>query len=282
MKEELVDKADGKMISLFQVDIRDNKFDIAGKEILTEEAIYEFEQSLPADVRDTRIRGIFFHLKGAVYKEFSDAHVKDFTYQYPDPVICTLDPHDRNPHHVIWAFVDRQDDIHVDYEIQLHCELDELAYRIIDIEKARGYRMRKRLIDPNFGRRPSKIGNNRTVIQELARYGASFFEADDNRELGHMIVRDFLHYDMKRPVTSVNKPTLFFHRDRTPMTIRSMRNLQYDEWMGATADIRNPKEVQRQKDDHGADCVRYMCISKPRFKGMIEYVTNSGLTAPAY
>lgn len=282
MKEELVDKADGKTIALFQVDIRDNKFDVAGKPILSEEAIKEFEASLPADVRDTRIRGVFFHLKGAVYKEFSDNHIEDSEYQYPDPVICVLDPHDRNPHHVIWASIDRQDDIHVDYELQTHCELDELAYRILDIEKARGYKMRRRIIDPNFGRRPSKIGNSRNVIQELARYGASFYEADDNIELGHMIVRDYLHYNDKKPLSAINKPKLFFHRARTPLTIRSMRNLQYDEWMGSTADIRNPKEVQRQKDDHGADCVRYLCISKPRFKSIVEYVTNSGLSSPAY
>lgn len=270
MKEKLVDKADGKSISLFQVDIRDNKFTCDGTPILTEEAIQEFEAELPEDVRETRLHGHFFHLRGIVYREFSEVHISsDFSYSYPDPVICVLDPHDRNPHHLIWAFIDREDDIYVDYELIVHCELDDLASKIRMIEKERGYKMKRRLIDPNFGRRPSGVGHSRSVMDELSRHGAHFYEADDNRELGHMMVRDLLHYDRKKPVTAINKPKLFFSPDRTPRTVHSMRNYQYDEWIGKTRGEKDPKEKSKDKDTHGADCVRYLCVSRPSYRSVI-------------
>lgn len=266
MKEDLVDKADGKTISVFTVNIRDNLKTVGGDAILTEEAIKEFEDAIPEDVRATRISGQFFHMRGMIYKGFSEEHIKDFVYKEKYPVICVLDPHDRNPHHLIWAFIDEEDDIYVDYELIIHCELPDLAQKIREVEKSRNYKIKKRLIDPNFGRKPAASGRNMSVMQELAKNGASFYEANDNVELGHMLVREALHYDNKKPVTAVNKPKFFLSRDRAPKTIRSIKNYQYQEWAGKTREDHDPKEVDKDKDAHGADCVRYLIISKPTYE----------------
>lgn len=268
MKEELVDKSDGKRIECFFANMRDNKFDISGNAILSEEAIKEFEEGLPEEIKEIRVDGQFFNLRGRVYKEFSDAHLLDFKYQYPDGVICVLDPHDRNPHHVIWAYVDRSDDVFIDYELTIRCELDDLARTILAIEKERGYRMRKRVIDPNFGLKPAKPGCNWSVKDELTKHGCSFYPGNDELELGHMIVRDYLHYDRKREMTATNKPKVFFSKERCPITIRSIRNLQYDEWAPATRNKKNLKEETQEKDSHGADCVRYLLVNKPRFRAL--------------
>lgn len=267
MKEELADRADGKNIDLFTVDMRDNMFTIDGSPILSSQAIKEFEAEIPEDVKETRLHGKFFHLRGVVYQEFGDYHIlneSEMKYDGRSPVICVLDPHDRVPHHVIWAWIDRDDDIHVDYEWDGHLELDELAQTIMSIEKKRGYNMKRRLIDPNFGRKPSRVGTNKTVIQELSSHSCRFYEANDNIELGHMIVRDYLHFDHAKPVTAVNKPKLFFSKERCPKTIRSMRNLQYEDWTGKNANDKDPKEREKDKENHGADCIRYLCISKPK------------------
>ena len=282
MKDELVDKADGIKIDCFFAQMRDNLEDISGKPILSETAIKEFEDSLPEEIKEIRVDGKFFTLRGRVYREFSDDHILHFNYQYPDPVICVLDPHDRKPHHVIWAYVDRNDDIYVDYEISAHCELDDLARKIRAIEEARGYKMRKRLIDPNFGLKPAKPGANWSVKEELTKYSCNFYPANDDIELGHMIVRDLLHYDRKKPMTAVNKPKLFFSKERVPLTIRSIRNLQYDEWLGLTKNKRDPKEEERDKDTDGADCIRYLSVSKPRFRVMQESAENYALEGAAY
>lgn len=271
MKEDLIDRADGKTIEVFQVRMRDNMQDIEGNAILSEESISEFERMVSEDTRETRLGGVFFHLRGAIYKEFGEAHIMDdIKYEYPDPVICVLDPHDRLAHHVIWAFIDKNDDVFVDYESVVRCELEDLAKHITRIERERGYRVKKRIIDPNFGRKPYAPGGNLSVMQELARYGCPFYEGMDDKELGHMIVREYLHWDSSRPLTALNMPKVFFSRSRCPVTIRSMKNLQYEDWSGVTKDRKNPKEVEQDKENHGADTVRYLLVSKPRFSALRE------------
>lgn len=266
MKEELLDRADGKKIALFTGSTYDNMQDIHGNVILSEESIRRFEETISDDYKETRLHGVFFTARGIVYKTFGEAHISDdMKYEYPNPVICVLDPHDRLPHHLIWAFIDRQDDIYVDSEMIIHCELPDLAKAIAAHEKKMGYKMKKRLIDPNFGRKPAAAGSNFSVIQELRKHGIGFYEPCDDVELGHMIVRDYLQYNKDKPITAVNKPKLFFSRQRAPVTIRSMRNLQYQEWAGKTKDDKNAKEVEKEKDNHGADTVRYLCIERPKY-----------------
>ena len=263
-KEELVDQVDGKQIDCITAVMTDNLTDIKGNPILSEEAIKRFEKTLSEDVRETRVYGKFFHLRGTVYTEFSEMHTLEFDYEYPEPVICVLDPHDRQPHHVIWAFVDKMDDIYVHREMSVHCTVQELAGKIRMLEKSEGYKMRRRLIDPNFGRKPL-ITTGRNMIEELAKSGCpGWAEADDPKDEGHLKVKDYLHYDRRIPIDYTNKPKLFFHKKNTPITIRSMRNYQYEEWVGKIASERDPKEKPKDKETHGADCVRYLCMSNPR------------------
>ena len=267
MKEKLVDAMDGKKIDVVTATMRDNLFDIKGNPILMEQDIKDFEDSLPEDVKDTRVYGKFFHLRGMVYTEFSDIHKAEFNYQYPDPVTCVLDPHDRQPHHVIWAFLDRTDDVFIHTELSVHCTVQELARLIRKIEKDNGYKMRRRLIDPNFGKKPL-ITTGRNMIQELAMSGCGgWCEADDPKDEGHLKVKDYLHFNRKQPISLTNKPKIFFHRTRVPLTIHSIQNYQYEEWVGKIASERDPKEKPKERETHGADVVRYLCMSNPKYKG---------------
>ena len=276
MKEEIVDKADGKNIEVFTADVRDNKFDTHGNPILLEEDIVRWENRLTDEEKETRIHGRFFHLRGVVYKELSDVHLVDnFSYEKEFqgyPVICVLDPHDRQPHWITWAAIDRINDVYIIYETIIHCSTQELAARILATEKYFGWNMRKRLIDPNFGRRPARIGLNTSLIEELRKFRCIFTEANDAKETGQMKVKSLLHYDRKRPLDINNKPKLFFVRDLVPRTIHSMRNLQHDEWKGQTD--RDPKEEIKPKDTHGADCIRYLCADNPTFDGAQTYEPN--------
>ena len=296
MKEELVDKADGKFIEVVTATIFDNVTDIKGNEILSKTAIDEWKRTLSEDVAKTRIYGDFFHLRGTVYTEFRDIHIQRFQYNYPDPVICILDPHDRQPHHVIWAIVTPDDDLYVHTELSVHCTVEELASSIKRIEKGiyskmtgpdgnekdvkMGYRMRRRLIDPNFGRKPL-ITTGRNMIEELSRAGCpGWAEADDPIEEGHLKVKDYLHYDIEEPVSLTNKPKLYFHQDRCPLTIKSMKNYQYAEWIGKTNEERDPKEAPKPKDTHGADCVRYLCMSNPTYSRAMDSADYELTEAP--
>lgn len=264
MKDELIDKADGSRIAAFTADIRDNKYDIMGNSILREDDIRQFESMLTEDEKATRIHGKFFHLKGLVYKEFdTNVHCLDnFHYEEGYPVICVLDPHDRLPHHIIWAMVDRINDVYVMFELVKEGTIQELAAMIKATEKYFGWRVVKRLIDPNFGRKPL-LSTGLNVIDELYKYKVNFTEADDNDATGRLKVKEMLHYDRTRPIDINNKPKLYFVRDKCPITIRSIMNYQYAEWKGNQD--RDAKEEDKPKDTHGADTVRYLCISQPSF-----------------
>lgn len=275
IKQDLVDPADGKTVDVITGDIRDNTFDIQGNPILSEENIAEFEAKMPEDLRQTRIHGKFFHLRGLVYPEY-DANVHTWEenplvrYEYPDPVVCVLDPHDRLPHHVIWAWVDRRDTVYVDRELVFSGTLKDLAREILLVEARAGYRMRRRLVDPNFGRKPSQVGGGISVIQELSTkpFPLFFGECTDNKEAGRLKVKHYLHWDHAKPLSVTNSPRLYFHKVRCPKTIQSIRDHQYDEWKGASKDDKDLKEVEKPKDTHGADCVRYLCISHPTFDSL--------------
>lgn len=281
MKEQLVDKADSKNIEAFIVDTRDNKFDIDGNPILLEENIAAQEAMWDEDTIETRIHGKFFHLRGQVYTEFSEAHQLEFDYEWPKPVICVLDPHDRQPHHVIWAFVDENDAIYVHSEFSRACTVEELAKAINAHEKSifsemtspdgprkdlkMGYKVKRRIIDPNFGRKPL-ITTGRNMIQELAKAGCpGWMEADDAKDEGRLKVKEYLHWNQKKELSLTNRPALYFHKINCKTTIRSMRNHQYEEWTGKTAGEKDPKEKTKDKETHGADCVRYLCMSNPVF-----------------
>ena len=268
MKEELIDKADGKKIEAFIGDTYDNQFDIKGNPILKKESIDEMSKLWDEDTRETRLHGKFFHLRGIVYSEFSEVHQIEFDYQYPDPVIAVLDPHDRQPHHVIWAIVDREDNLHVHTELAVHCTVEELAKAVRRIEKDNGYRMRKRLIDPNFGRSPL-ITTGRNFIQEMAFAGCpGWTEANDPKDEGRLKVKEYLHWDKEKPLSFTNRPKIYFHKKRVPLTIHSVRNHQYEEWIGKIASEKDPKEKTKDKETHGADVIRYLCMSNPTFSSM--------------
>lgn len=293
MKEQLVDRADGKTIDAFVVDTRDNKFDIDGNAILLEENIAAQEAMWDEDTIETRIHGKFFHLRGQVYTEFSEAHQLEFEYEWPNPVICVLDPHDRQPHHVIWCIVDKEDNLYVHSELDRACTVDELARAIKAHEKSiysvvngkdqkMGYQIKRRYIDPNFGRKPL-ITTGRNMIQELAKSGCpGWMEADDPKEEGRLKVKDYLHWNTKKELSLTNRPKLYFHKKNCPKTIKSMRNHQYEEWTGKTAGEKDPKEKTKDKETHGADCVRYLCMSNPNFERLTQGAQHYELEEAPY
>ena len=283
MKADVIDRADDKMISVVQADTYANLADIHGHPIQTKDAIAFFEEQVPEEERATRIHGQFFHLKGMVYKEYSPpVHEKLFEYQYPDPVIAVMDPHDRLPHHILWAFLDRQDKLYIDRELLIHCPPQELKRAILITESQAGYKMRARYIDPNFGATP--IVGGRTLIQELMTppLRVQFTPACDDKTQGHIKVKDYLHYNRLQPISLTNTPRLFFHATRVPKTIQSIKNYQFEEWQGKSRELKDPKEKERGKDSHGADCIRYLCMANLQFEHLTSRSHEYELADSAY
>ena len=160
----------------------------------------------------------------------------------------------------------------------------DLAKTILLTEQKAGYRMKRRLIDPNFGLKPL-ITTGRTVIQELAQppFSVRFGEACDDKQSGILKVKEYLHFDPTQPLSLTNSPKLFFSKDRVHKTIHSIRNYQFAEWKGRTRDERDLKEDDKQKDTHGADVTRYLCMSNPTFSRLHDGINvNMELAEVAY
>lgn len=268
MKAWLVDKADGQDIDVVQADTYANLADIHGAPIQSKEAIQFLERMMDEEEKQTRIHGQFFHLRGLVYKKFTPSiHIKDFAYTYPDPVVCVLDPHTRKPHWVLWAWLDRLDRLHVDRELLFEGPIKALGKQILLTEQLAGYKVRRRLIDPNFGQTPMNTLSGRTVVQELALppFPVRFTPANDDKDAGILKVRQLLSYDTAQPLSITNMPLLYFHRERAAKTIHQLMNYQHDEWKGKLGKERDPKEDTKKREDDGPDCVRYLAMSNPNF-----------------
>jgi hypothetical protein len=135
-----------------------------------------------------------------------------------------------------------------------------------------------RLIDPNFGHKPSSVGSNITVQDQLRKFGINFVEAIDDEEAGTAAVREYLRFNKSKPIDIGNKPKLFFLRGGAPQTQKAMFNLQYKEWKGV-ADDREDNERIMEKNKHAADTIRYLCVSQPRYARFKKY---EGMDEPLY
>lgn len=266
--KELTDNADGKLRDFFVADMRDNKYDIKGNPILKEESIKRFEETLTEDEKEVRLHGRYYHISGLVFKELSDVHIVD---TLPEKYItwASLDPHDRNPHWMIWAAVDPTGDIVIYKELIKACNLYDLAQSIKTVEK--DMTIHSRIIDPNFGHKPASVGSNTSVQDQLRKFKMDFVDATtDDTEAGIAMVRDYLRYNKLKPVDFTNKPKLFFLKDAVPQTLKAMYNLQYRDWKGIS-DEKEDNERIMEKNKHAGDTIRYLCISKPRYKRFKPY-----------
>ena len=108
-------------------------------------------------------------------------------------------------------------------------------------------------------------------MEELATkpFPVRFTEADDAKDAGIFQVKQRLSFNRHQPMSLTNMPSLFFHRDRVPKTIHSLRNYQHQEWKGKTRHERDPKEQAKELDSDGADCCRYLVRANPKFDALV-------------
>ena len=269
MKEELCDKADGKFCDVIHSVMTDNLEDIEGNPILTKEAIKFFEGLLTEDEKEMRLYGRWFHMSGIVYKEFDQGvHViDDAVVDKSLPVFFVLDPHDRNPHCGIWAYVDKTDDVVICDELIQGGTPEEYSKAVLSLEKERGYKIRKRIIDPNFGNKPQSVGSRIRVVDQFRNSGLkNMILGIDDDEAGKLRVRSYLKFDRSKKVDISNKPKIFFFKQRAFKTWRAISNLQYADWQKKTSEDRELKESVKDKNKHFSDTLRYLLLSNPKYE----------------
>lgn len=269
IKEEICDNADGKFIDLIEADIMDNLFDIKGNTILNKEYIKEFEMLLPSDEKEIRLRGKWYHMSGMVFKELEkEAHVvPDHKVNKDCPIYFILDPHDRNPHWGIWVYIDKTEDAFVCGEMIKKGEPTEYTKAVLAYEKNMGWRVRKRLIDPNFGNKPKSVGSRIRVIDQFKAAGLNnLMLANDEQEGGKFKIRTALRYDKNQPIGLRNRPKLYFFKDAARESYKSLANLQYEEWNKKTQENKEMNEKMQEKNKHIYATLVYFYNSNPRYE----------------
>ena len=208
-------------------------------------------------------------MSGVVYKEFDQSvHViDDVKVDRIYPVYFVLDPHDRNPHWGIWAYVDKTDDVIICDELIQHGTPEEYSKAVLALEKDRSYRMRKRIIDPNFGNKPGSVGSRVRVIDQFRSAGLkNMILGIDDDEAGKLKIRSYLKFNKSKKVDISNKPKLFFFKTRAVKTWKAVSNLQYQDWQRKVAEDKERKESVKDKNKHAGDVCRYLLLSNPRYE----------------
>jgi hypothetical protein len=240
---------------------------------LSEKAIKEFEVSLTPEEKEARIHGKFLHLSGRIYKEFdTGVHVIDKLPQGNEnwPVYFVMDPADRRRQHGIWAKIDPFGTIYIFDELAKEGTIKETSREILFREKVR-YNINPsdviRIIDPNKGNTPDAVTGLK-LKQNYGLNGVYFMETDVNDDiaLGHIAVRERLHWDHTKPLDATNHPKLYFVLGTTKECVKQLLSYVWDEWKGSLRAGRAEKEKPKDINKDLPDCIRYLCVYNPHFQ----------------
>lgn len=189
----------------------------------------------------------------------SYCHVGDETIDPNHPVIYCLDPHPRKPHVMAWHQIDPNDDIHVVMELEQALAPQELAEYVLELERERGWRTVRRLIDPNMGRSPSGTDRETTWQDAFDKAGLVCDLADDS-DVGRAQLNVYL-----RPDPDTRRPRI--HWDRScGKAIYQMKRFLWDDFKKGME--RDQKQITKKKNDDYPACHRYALNSNPNFRAL--------------
>lgn len=248
-------------VEVFNYDIYDNPY-------VSETEIRDFEASVPEHEKEARLHGRFLELQGLVYKELrNDIHLVGNDWPKPgDPVVFALDPHPRKPCMMGWAFLRGREDVIFFDEMEISGTARDVVSAIREKERNHGSATLLRLIDPAAKAQGSNLAFETDTLREFEREGMSFTLAD-NSEAGYNVVHDYLTFDSRRPIGSMNRPRCFFTKN-VPRLWYSLSHLMWDEWM-IKKQLRDDKERIKDYRKDGADVVRYVLAARPTTRNVI-------------
>lgn len=252
-------------VEVFKWGIRDNPHN-------SNKAINIFLAGVSPLEREARENGDFIESKGRRYKELnSSVHVIGAKQPEPSwPVVMAMDPHQRKGTAISWAYVDPSDTVVFFDELLVHGTAEEVVAAIHDRESHHGAKTLLRVADPAINKQVSGFGSATTTLTEFERVGMGFTLAD-NSEAGYEVVSSYLRYDVTQPVTTLNRPSVYF-TEAVPKLWYSMSHLSWDEYKFGSS--RDPKEKVRDKDKDFADTARYVLVMRPTYSsGSIQPVS---------
>lgn len=250
---------------------------IKQKRILSEAKLLTREE------KKSRIYGIPINLSGKIYPAFSrKIHVLKDIYDMPEGYYTlyeVLDPHDRKPFALGWYAVHKTGAVYcvdewpdrnfneISYDDNTYDDYkkiikDKNAY----LEDLFGTKVKKRIIDPNFGNKTVKLAirqggkSTTTPKKELLARGLFYQDGIDALEAGHLKVREFLHYEVKGDEV-VTQPRLYF-LSHCQNHIRHLSRYSRKDITTTDGDVKD-KVKPKEKYKDFSDLTRYLCMSDP-------------------
>lgn len=246
---------------------------------LREESIRKFEMKLTEEERETRMHGKFRYLAGRIWKEWDrDIHTFDRSMWIAgkDGVIvdgeppthwprCMLiDPHDRNPHALLWIACDETEEYWVYREMYCEGLIGDIVKKIKQVELDAREKIQIRIMDPNFG--PKKYANSGLTVRDefeqegrAENYKIRFTFGDDRKEIGRKAVGKLFRYDTTIPISFMNHPRLKV-ADNLKDFIYQVEHYVWDDFRIGIE--RDPKEQPKEMNTHFPDLLHYFALSK--------------------
>lgn len=265
-------------------DLRHNleRFNPLSKQMvgLREEAIRKFESKLTEEERETRMHGKFRYLAGRIWKEWDrDVHTFDRRIWVAGknnvlvdgippnhwPRMMLIDPHDRNPHAILWVACDETDNYKAYREAWLaNMTIPEIVAYIKKVELEARETIQVRIMDPNFG--PKRYGNTGLTVRDefeqagrKIQYNIRFNFGDDRKEIARKAFAQMLKFDVTKPLSLLNHP-LFTVCDDMKEFIYQVEHYIWDEFRAGID--RDPKEKPKDINTHFPDLCQYFANSK--------------------
>lgn len=214
----------------------------------------------PEAVARRYLDGSWESLEGSIYPSFSKAvHVIP---PFEIPIRWTraggLDYGFRNPTAVLWAAINDEGDIIVYDE---YYESNALPERQAMMIKAKGPVLYI-AADPTIRNRQGITGTS--VQQEYLDRGLPIVQGNNDVSAGIARVGQFLDWAKDESGNFVKKPKIYIFSHCTNL-IRELANYHWkDVQPGQTTD---PQEKPAKVDDHAADALRYLIMSRPAPEG---------------
>lgn len=263
-------------------DVKSWVIDMDENPYISKDAKSRVLDAMSPEEREARKSGRPMQFQGIVYPEIEESvHVTD---RKPDafwPIYFCLDAHPRKAAFGCWIAIGPDEGGIVVDEMELKGTPKQLAEYIFrkeyDIRRWIGpgkYRgVVKRFIDLSALTVDSDIQNNYDLLSEFAKLGLPFSKANRS-EVGYTAVHNYLYYDKAKALGPFNRPMLYFAKGRVPKTYFSMTHILYDEYKHREG--KDPKEKVKDWGKDPADCVRYICIEKPKYQPLIKAMAYGG------
>jgi len=209
-----------------------------------------------SDNVEAALHGRFFSHTGLIYPMFDVEKnvIAPLKGGIPESwLVCLgIDPHDRNPHGVIFCALTPENVWVVFDEILDHCIISDLVARIKAKLLGR-YPPNIAIIDTSAATPQSITG--RSVSDELMqKFGLYVIPAHKDIQAGRLKISSLLD-----PGGGI-KPKLYITSNCHNL-IRQFRHYLWDDWATRRSQKMDPKERPLKRDDHLLDALRYVAMS---------------------